>query len=74
MEKLAQHLKEIGVGQNEFARLHGFDPSLLSRYLNGRVDIPLDAAVKIRDATDGAVPIDAWPKLAAVIAAAQGAK
>lgn len=74
MKTLAQHLEETKTGQNEFARTLGVHPSLLSRYIAEKVDIPLDVAVKIRDATDGAVPLTAWPKLAAVIAAAQGAK
>lgn len=74
MKTLAQHLKETGIGQNEFARAHEIHPSLLSRYISGQVDIPLDTAVKVREATGGAVPLEAWPKLAAVIAAAQGAK
>lgn len=73
MKTLAQHLKDTGIGQNEFARAADIHPSLLSRYIQGRVDIPLDAAIRVRDATSGAVPLEAWPKLAAVIAAARGA-
>jgi DNA-binding transcriptional regulator YdaS (Cro superfamily) len=74
MKTLAQHLEDTKTGQNEFARVLGVHPSLLSRYIAEKVDIPLDVAVKVRDATDGDVPLTAWPKLAAVIAAAQVAK
>ena len=73
MKTLAQHLEETKTGQNEFARALDVHPSLLSRYIAGKVDIPLDVAIKVREATGGQVPLDAWPKLAAVIAAAQGA-
>jgi len=71
MKTLAQHLEDTKTGQNEFARVLDVHPSLLSRYMAGKVDIPLDVAVKVRDATGGSVPLEAWPKLAAVIAAAQ---
>lgn len=60
MKTLAQHLKDIGVGQNEFARQHNIHPSTLSRYMAGLVPIPLETAVQIKDATGGAVTVESW--------------
>lgn len=60
MKTLAEHLKEVGTGQNEFARAQGIHPSTLSRYMANLVQIPLETAVKIEAATGGAVPVEAW--------------
>ncbi len=60
MKTLAEHLREVGIGQNEFARSQNIHPSTLSRYMARIVDIPLETAVQIREATGGAVPVEAW--------------
>lgn len=60
MKTLAEHLKDAGIGQNEFARQHGIHPSTLSRYMAGLVPIPLETAVQIKDATGGVVPVESW--------------
>ena len=62
MKTLAEHLKDAGIGQNEFARSQGIHPSTLSRYMANLVPIPLETAVKIKVATGGAVPVEAWVK------------
>lgn len=54
------YLEKAGLGQNEFARRHNIDPTLLSRYVTKAVKIPLPMAVKIEQATKRAVPVASW--------------
>ena len=73
MMDLKTYLAETGTSQRAFAEKAGLSPSFLNEMLQGTKEPGLDTAQRIASATDGAVSLAAWPKLAAVIAAARGA-
>lgn len=74
MMDLSTYLAATGTSQRAFAEKVGISPSFLNELLRTEKEPGLETAQKIATATDGTVPLEAWPKLAAVIAAAQGAK
>ncbi len=60
MEKLASYLDENGLTQTAFAALINVTPSVVSRYLGGKLTPRLAQAIAIEKATSGAVPVAAW--------------
>lgn len=73
MMDLKTYLAKTGTSQRAFAERAGISPSFLNEVLRTTKEPGLEMAQKIAAATDGAVSLAAWPKLAAVIAAARGA-
>lgn len=71
---LDTYLKSTRTSQRAFAEKVGLSASFVNEMLQGTKEPGLDTAQKIAAATDGAVPLSAWPRLAAVIAAAREAE
>jgi DNA-binding transcriptional regulator YdaS (Cro superfamily) len=60
MKELGTYLKEVGISQKAFADQLGVDPSVVSRFIARTARPGLELAVKIEDATGGAVPARSW--------------
>lgn len=60
MSDLGKYLKEAGASQKAFAEMIGVDPSVVSRFVARTARPGLDLAVKIEDATGGAVTARSW--------------
>lgn len=73
MMDLKTYLAETGTSQRAFAERVGLSASFVNEMLQGTKEPRLDTAQKIAAATDGAVALSAWPRLAAIIAAASEA-
>lgn len=73
MMDLKTYLATTGTSQRAFAERAGISPSFLNEVLKETKEPGLEMAQKIASATEGAVSLAAWPKLAAIIAAARGA-
>ena len=71
MMTLKTYLADTGTSQRAFAEKVGLSPSFVNEMLQGTKEPGLDTAQRIAAATDGAVALSSWPRLAAVIAAAQ---
>lgn len=72
MMTLSQYLEAQKLTQAGFAARLGVPQATVSKLASGHRFPSVDTAKRIAAATDGAVPITAWPNLAAVIEAAQG--
>lgn len=68
--KLSDYLTQSGTRQLHFARQIGASPGHLHDILSGRRQPSLTLAKRIAAETGGAVPINEWPTIAAIIAAA----
>lgn len=73
MMDLNTYLTTTGTSQRAFAEKVGISASFLNELLRTDKEPGLETAQKIATATDGTVPLEAWPKLAAVISAAMEA-
>lgn len=60
MEHLKLYLDHNGLSQKAFAAMIEVDPSVLCRYISGEVTPSLSAALRIKLATKGKVPVDVW--------------
>ena len=60
MEHLKVYLANAGISQRAFAAMIKVDPSVLCRYISGEVTPSLSAALRIKLATKGKVPVDVW--------------
>jgi DNA-binding transcriptional regulator YdaS (Cro superfamily) len=60
MKDLATYLAENGISQKAFAALIGADPSVVSRFVSRAAKPGLELAMKIEDATGGAVSARSW--------------
>lgn len=60
MKELSEHLRGARISQKAFAAMIGVDPSIVSKLLNGSARPGLELAVRIEDATGGAVPARSW--------------
>ncbi len=60
MKDLGTYLKEEGASQKAFAEMIGVDPSVVSRFIARTARPGLELAVRIEDATGGAVPARSW--------------
>ncbi len=58
--RLAQHIKDMGTTQAEFARAHGFPPPKVCQWVNGTRRPGLKHALALDEATGGAVPASYW--------------
>jgi transcriptional regulator with XRE-family HTH domain len=74
MMDLKTYLAETGTSQRAFAEKVGVSPSFLNEILRTDKEPGLETAQRIATATDGAVAVSAWPRLAALIAAAREAE
>ena len=78
MQKLIQHIKDANLTLREFARREGISPSFLSEITATdpirRKSPSLGMALRLQRATDGAVCVHDWPKLAEVADAVHGIK
>lgn len=74
MMDLSTYLADTGTSQRAFAERVGISPSFLNELLRTDKEPGLETAQKIAAETGGAVPLTAWPKLAAVVAAAREAE
>jgi len=76
MQKLIQHIEDANLTLREFARREGISPSFLSEITakdpDKRKSPSLAMAVKLEAATNGAVSVADWPKLAEVANAVHG--
>lgn len=57
MEKLRAYIKDQGQSQNSFALRVGLIPQALSLILSGQRKLSAEEAVRIEDATGGAVTV-----------------
>jgi predicted transcriptional regulator len=57
---LAKWLKDNEITRADFARRCEYDPSNLTKLLDGRIKPSLEVAAKIDRLTDGAVPMAGW--------------
>jgi transcriptional regulator with XRE-family HTH domain len=73
MMDLSTYLTTTGTSQRAFAEKVGISPSFLNELLRTDKEPGLETAQRIATETEGAVPLSAWPKLAALLAAARGA-
>lgn len=73
MMDLKTYLADKGITQRAFAEKTGLSPSFINEMAQGTKEPGLDTAQIIARVTDGAVPLNAWPRLAALIAAARDA-
>lgn len=73
MMELKTYLTSTGTSQAAFAERVGISASFLSEILNGPKEPGPEMAQKIEAATNGAVPMSAWPRLAKLIAMTRGA-
>lgn len=72
MMTLAQYLHSENLTQAEFARRLGVNQATVSKLASGeRRSTSIETARRIAAVTGGAVPITAWPNLAAVVEAAR---
>jgi DNA-binding XRE family transcriptional regulator len=72
MQKLAAHLRtEPQTTRGEWARRFGISRPYLYGLVDGERSPSLEVAQRIARATDGAVPVSSWPKLAALLAEAK---
>jgi plasmid maintenance system antidote protein VapI len=58
--RLARHLATAKLEQKDFAEAVEIGPDFLSHLLRGRKRPSLDTAVRIEEASDGAVPTKSW--------------
>lgn len=72
MMDLRTYLTSTGTSQSAFAERVGISASFLSEILSGPKEPGAEMAQKIEAATDGAVPMAAWPRLARLIAITRG--
>jgi len=74
MEHLAQHITAYpGRTYGEWAEIFGVSRPHLHALLNGERQPSLSVAQRIAAATEGQVPVTAWPNLAALAKAFSGA-
>ena len=73
MNKLQTYLKDNTLSQSRFAEMIGVNQATISKLCAGAISPNLETAQKIATATNGAVPLDSWPKLAALLKAARSA-
>lgn len=73
MMNLDTYLKQSGTSQRAFADEVGISPSFLNEILGATRNPGLATAQRIEAATGGEVPIDTWPNLAPLLAAARRA-
>ncbi len=72
MEQLAKHIGAFpGRTYGEWAEIFGVSRPHLHALLSGDRQPSLSVAQRIATATDGRVPLTAWPNLAAVVNAAK---
>lgn len=57
MTKLAQHLSDRGITQEQFADQVGLDQSTISRLCRGTMTASLPTALKIQAWTEGAISV-----------------
>jgi transcriptional regulator with XRE-family HTH domain len=62
MNPLARYLDKTRLTQTQFSRRFGIANSQVSNWLHGNRRPSLDAAFRLEDATDGAIPARAWMK------------
>lgn len=55
--KLAEYLASKKLSQSEFGKQLGVTQGLVSHWLTGRANIPLETAIKIESVTRGAVTV-----------------
>jgi transcriptional regulator with XRE-family HTH domain len=60
MEKLKAWITDNNLTQREFAAMVGLSPTAVHQLLRGRNAPSVVAAIKIDDATGGAVPVRSW--------------
>jgi plasmid maintenance system antidote protein VapI len=72
MGTLSDHIKtDTAKTRAEWADAFGISRPYLHGLINGTRSPSVDVAVRIEAATGGAVPVRSWPRLAAVIDAAE---
>lgn len=62
--RLAAWLEQTSTSRAEFARRCEYDPSNLSKLLNGAIKPTLEMAFRIERATDGVIPASEWVEAA----------
>lgn len=62
---LKTYLDKRALTQSDFAEVVGTTPATISRIIKGKFRPGLELAVKIAEATDGAVPVSSWTREAA---------
>jgi transcriptional regulator with XRE-family HTH domain len=72
MEQLKSYLDKTGATLREFGRDARISASFLSEITSGLKNPSLPVALRIQAATNGAVPLSAWPNLKAVADAVNG--
>lgn len=60
--KLAKYIAKAGLKRKEFAVLAGLEKEAVSRFANGHGRPGLEIAVRIEEATRGAIPPRYWVK------------
>lgn len=60
MNKLAAYLSSTGLSQKQFADLANLHPSVVSKFLTGKVKPSLETAVSIERITRGKVKASSW--------------
>ena len=70
MNTFAQYLADNKIRQEDFAAKIGVKQATISRLKRGVSSPQFDTALKIQKATNGKVPITAWPEFNEIVRAA----